>query len=80
MLGKIYKITNNINNKIYIGQTKQSLNERWYKHCSKPTNDKYHFFMPIKQAIFKLCRCSVYNLIKRYNIEYNISKSVQNLT
>lgn len=28
----IYKITNIINNKIYIGQTTQSLNERWKRH------------------------------------------------
>lgn len=52
MLGKIYKITNLINNKVYIGQTKQSLQERWYKHCQKHC-DKHHFHMPIKQAIFK---------------------------
>lgn len=28
----IYKITNEINNKIYIGQTIVSVEERWYKH------------------------------------------------
>lgn len=52
MCGKIYKITNLINGKIYIGQTIQSTRERWYKHCAKYTDDA-HFFMPIKQAIFK---------------------------
>lgn len=31
----IYKITNLINNKCYVGQTKRSLDERWYGHCSK---------------------------------------------
>lgn len=29
---------------------------------------------------FKICRCSIYNLIKKYNIEYNFPKSVQTLT
>lgn len=30
----IYKITNNITGKIYIGQTTKSLNDRWSAHCS----------------------------------------------
>ncbi len=31
----IYKVTNIINGKIYIGQTKQSLIRRWHSHCGK---------------------------------------------
>src|ERR1017187_3973629 len=31
----IYKVTNLINNKIYIGQTIQNLIKRWACHCSK---------------------------------------------
>ena len=31
-MGYIYKITNNINNKVYIGQTKNSVNRRWTEH------------------------------------------------
>ena len=52
MNGKIYRITNLVNGKIYIGQTVQSLEERFYKHCAK-YSDRLHFVMPIKQAIFK---------------------------
>lgn len=38
----IYKITNKINGKIYIGQTRQSLAQRWSKHCKqKKTNYMY---------------------------------------
>lgn len=31
---KIYKITNKINNKVYIGQTKQSIQDRFIQHCN----------------------------------------------
>ena len=31
----IYKITNRVNGKVYIGQTIQRLKDRWYGHCSK---------------------------------------------
>ena len=31
----IYKITNKVNNKIYIGQTVQSINHRWRQHVSE---------------------------------------------
>ena len=31
----IYKITNNINNKIYIGLTCRDVSRRWIEHCSK---------------------------------------------
>lgn len=54
MLGKIYKITNKINGKIYIGQTTKTLEERFQKHCWGTTlKDIYHFNMAIKQAIKK---------------------------
>lgn len=29
----IYKITNHVNNKIYVGQTVQPLYKRWWRHC-----------------------------------------------
>lgn len=54
MLGKIYKITNKINGKIYIGQTVKSLKERFQKHCWGTTEkDSYHLNMAIKKAIRK---------------------------
>lgn len=30
----VYKISNNFNNKVYIGATKRSLRDRWKEHCS----------------------------------------------
>lgn len=35
MFGVVYKITNTINNKIYIGQTVQKINRRFLQHCEK---------------------------------------------
>lgn len=54
MKGKIYKITNKINGKIYIGQTTKTLKERFNAHCwGVSMNDQYHFNMAIKSAIRK---------------------------
>ena len=33
MFGIIYIITNSINDKVYIGQTIQTLKSRWQEHC-----------------------------------------------
>lgn len=37
----IYKVTNLIDNKIYIGQTTQSLTERWQQHCHRSPSQTY---------------------------------------
>ena len=37
-MGFIYKITNEINNKIYIGQTKKTIEERFAAHIQKAKN------------------------------------------
>lgn len=52
MIGYIYKITNNINGKVYIGQTIQPVKERWYRHCGKSCNAE-EMKMHIKKAILK---------------------------
>lgn len=38
--GYIYKITNDINDKIYIGQTRTTINDRWYGHKYAAKNNK----------------------------------------
>lgn len=53
MQGFIYKITNLINNKVYIGQTMQKPLDRWYRHCQKSSLPDAEKNMAIKQAIFK---------------------------
>lgn len=54
-LGKIYLITNDINSKVYIGQTIQSLNKRFNGHCCYSKSDK-SINMYIKRAIHKYGR------------------------
>lgn len=50
MLGTIYKITNILNGKIYVGQTIQKVKRRWKSHCCM---NKSNCKMPIAQAIQK---------------------------
>lgn len=51
MLGKIYKIVNDLNDKVYVGQTIRSLAERFQKHCNLA--DDIRRTMAIKKAILK---------------------------
>ena len=51
-LGKIYLISNEINHKLYVGQTVLSLNKRFNGHCCYSKTDK-SVNMYIKRAIHK---------------------------
>ena len=42
MKGFIYKITNKVNGKVYIGQTRYSVEFRWRQHCNKKDNTYFH--------------------------------------
>jgi predicted DNA-binding protein YlxM (UPF0122 family) len=52
MFGIIYIITNNINSKVYIGQTIQTLENRWKAHCRNKCS-RNEMNMHIKRAILK---------------------------
>jgi group I intron endonuclease len=39
---EIYKITNNVNGKVYIGQTSQGIRKRWSQHCCDGACPKLH--------------------------------------
>jgi len=39
----VYKITNTKNNKIYIGYTGQTIEQRWYRHCRDAFSGKYDY-------------------------------------
>lgn len=58
MKGYIYKITNTINNKCYIGQTRTNINKRWNKHkfvSTDPSNKAYNY--------------PLYNAFRKYGID-----------
>jgi len=63
----VYKITNKMSGKIYIGQT-NDLKSRWLKHCSVSRNSNYNH--------------PLYNSIRKYGIEhftYEIIDQFENL-
>lgn len=57
IMAYIYKITNDINNKIYIGKTNFSIQKRWKEHCSD--------FLKEKEQNRPL-----YRAMNKYGIEY----------
>ena len=82
MIGYIYKVTNKINGKIYIGQTIQSVKDRWYRHCGKSGISEVESRMYLKRAILKYgkenfsvevieeCDSTILNERERFYISY----------
>ena len=80
-LGKIYIITNDVNNKVYIGQTVQTLKKRFTGHCCYSKSDRSKS-MYVKRAIHKYgkdkfhidlleeCSIDILNEREKYWIEY----------
>lgn len=55
----VYKITNNINGKVYIGQTTETIEKIWKRHCGYQLNDGTY----------------LHNAMKKYGTEnFNIEK------
>lgn len=50
-MGVIYKITNLINNKVYIGQTISTLSKRWreHRHQAEEGNKNYHLYQAMRK-------------------------------
>ena len=82
MTGYIYKVTNKVNGKVYIGQTIQSVKARWQRHCNTKNKSKGEMQMQIKRAILKYgkenftietleeCDSALLNARERYYISY----------
>ena len=87
MKGFIYKITNKVNGKSYIGQTRKSVEFRWRQH--KNSKDCYDLHKAIRQygelnfEVSTLKECDVDELDKweiYYISEYNTFKDGYNMT
>jgi group I intron endonuclease len=87
MKGIIYKITNKVNNKVYIGQTRYTLEFRWRQHQHKKDNTYFH--NAIRKygvdnfSIEILEECDVKDLNSRemfYIAKYDSFKNGYNLT
>ena len=63
-MGYIYKIINGINNKIYIGQTRKTINKRWQQHICNSTKDYF------SQVV-------LYKAFAKYGIEHFTIKSIE---
>lgn len=90
--GKIYLITNDVNSKVYVGQTIQTLNKRFNGHCCYSKSDR-SVNMYIKRAIHKYgrdkfhiqlieeCPVNILNEREKYWINfYNSYNTGYNLT
>lgn len=53
MTGYIYKITNKINGKAYVGKTTRTTQERWKEHLHDSTKKQYYTNRPLYKAIRK---------------------------
>jgi group I intron endonuclease len=60
----IYKITNKINGKVYVGQTLRTLKERWSSHKAKSRHKNY----------------PLYNAFKKHGIENFIYEEIETLS
>ena len=56
-MGFIYKITNNINDKVYVGQTAGTLEERFKQHKKKINSEDRKTY-------------PLYNAMRKYGIEH----------
>lgn len=63
----IYKITNKLNKKYYIGQTKTSINKRWSKHIYTAFNERSRDY-----------ECYFYRAIRKYGKENWIFEILEN--
>lgn len=78
-MGYIYKIINNINGKIYIGQTRFTIEERWYGHKKAYINGKkYPLYLAFDKyginnfsiSVIEKCDNNDLDLLEEYWIKY----------
>lgn len=83
----IYKVTNTINSKVYIGQTTETLERRWTRHKYNSKSDQRYFYKAIRKhgaenfRIETLCSCRTkadLDYCERYFIAAFASSSPKN--
>ena len=91
-MGYIYKITNNVNDKVYIGQTSKTIEERFKKHLSLAKRKvnrylydamNYYGFENFSVELVEECECSQLDQKEKYWIAYyksNDKKHGYNMT
>ena len=69
MLGVLYKITNKLSGKIYVGQTIQPLEKRWEQHCYVQSHSSYLYSSIIKHGrdSFSIEELGTYNTLEDLN-------------
>lgn len=87
MKGFIYKVTNKVNNKVYIGQTRYTVEFRWRQHVN--SKDNCHFHLALRKygvdnfLVETLEECDIENLDSRemfYIAKYDSFKNGYNST
>lgn len=89
-MGYVYKITNNINNKIYVGMTRYTIQKRWQEHKNKYKKKNTHLYFAMRKygienfSIEVIEECKEEDLILReaywiqfynsYNDGYNMTE------
>lgn len=65
IMSKIYKITNDINDKVYIGKTNLSIEKRFKEHCDDSKRDRYE-------------QRPLYRAMNKYGIEHFHIEEIEN--
>lgn len=88
-MGYIYKITNQVNGKVYVGQTAHTIESRWKEHTKASKYRKYPLYFAMRKygienfSIEQIEECSIEQLNEReryWIAQYNSLKNGYNAT
>ena len=82
MIGIIYKVTNKINGKTYIGQTTKKMSTRWHAHRLSNIKIEFESIRDASRAL-KICHSGIGTILSRkkktylnYTFEYKKKDAV----
>lgn len=76
--GYIYKITNSINNKLYIGQTITTIQERWSNHKSDARTNHNHTVLYRAMNKYGIENFNIIEICKVFNVDKTELKNILN--